>query len=239
MKWSVGICDDISEHREILKRFCIQYASENNIDINFCLFSNGTDVLHYSNIIDILFLDICMNGISGIDMLPVLHHMNNIRQIIFVTCHTENVIDTFGLKTVGFMPKPIEADRLYHYLNMIRLKEHPDTILSLPAAHGSAKMNVSVSDIVYLQGANNYVTIHTISSPNGFLVYGSIGYWENTLRKHNFMRIHKSYIVNMLFVSSFTGSACTLHTYAPVLPVSRTYKSSASNMYHFFEASKR
>ena len=111
----IGICDDEKFARQEVRKLCELYFDENKIEHDYIEFESGEEVLDYSvkqdnPLIDLLFLDVEMEGVDGIRLKEQLLRQSMIERIVFVTSHKDKVFDAFGQKTIGFIPKPPAYD---------------------------------------------------------------------------------------------------------------------------------
>ena len=118
MRYKVVIVDDEAP-------ICdeIEYLLKQYVDIEICAkFSRAADALAYlvEHSIDILFLDIQMPGLSGLELAQKLKQLSRPPLIVFVTAFTEHALEAFATSAVGYLTKPIEEDRLAEVLRKIR-----------------------------------------------------------------------------------------------------------------------
>ena len=99
----IGICDDCEEDLISLKDICNQYG---HTDIT--LYHSGEELLADPNSskLELLFLDIEMDGQSGLEVKDILEHTNAFTFIVFCTSHTECMMDAFGQNVISFLSKP-------------------------------------------------------------------------------------------------------------------------------------
>lgn len=154
--------------------------------------------------VDILFADIQMPGISGLDLIRSLR---NPPFIIFTTAFPNYAIDGFELDAVDYLLKPIAIDRFLRAVSRVysRLPAQPaEGRLEIPKKFFFIKANsdllkVEYDSILYIEGLENYVRIHC---ENRLIVsFTTMKNMEDLLAPHNFLRIHRSYLVNMSKVS--------------------------------------
>lgn len=231
MKLQFGICDDDISYHEKIETLCRSYINDKNIEAAFFYFTNAEELLDFKDSIDILFLDIKMEGKSGVDILPVLRHKYNISHIIFITSYEEYVQDTFGVKTDGFLSKPVSSKRLYSFLDMIIETYKSNPIIEFQVGYDNSNKYIPANNILYLQGENNFTKVYTNGEYSDFLTYQTISYWENRLSEYGFIRVHKSYIVNLEYLVSVKDiSTCEIQG-NNILPIGRKYASAVKKSY--------
>lgn len=178
-----------------------------------------------SDKIDVIFLDINLPRISGLAFIQTLQGKYH---IILTTAYHEYALEGFNLNAVDYLLKPIEFSRFLQAINKVY------ALLHQPQGEGGAtvpprsyffflqdKKNVKVfaDEIRYIESLKDYIRIHTVNGP--VVTKYQIGEMEELLGSGNFCRIHKSFIVNLDFVSAY--SATEVEVGGESLPLGRTY----------------
>ncbi|MEM8582652.1 MAG: response regulator transcription factor [Bacteroidota bacterium] len=172
---------------------------------------------------DILFLDIQMPGLSGLNLL---HALASPPVTIFTTAYPDYAVNAFELDVVDYLLKPFSFDRFLRAVGKAREKlcsgvvAAPTEILSITVKVDGKLIRVKLKDIIYVEGMREYVAIHTT---NGRLVtFERMHQLEETLPSQQFMRIHKSYLIATSQVRALEGNQ--LDVAGTLLPVSRSRK---------------
>jgi DNA-binding LytR/AlgR family response regulator len=158
------------------------------------------------NAIDIVFLDINMPKINGIDFLKS-SKIN--AHIIITTAYTEHAVDAYGLDVLDFLVKPIPFERFLKACNKVKEAENS---IKIPAAindHFFIKCDNQIekiffNDLIYAEAMLNYVMLYTNSKK--MMVYITIKSLEEQLPAEVFIKVHKSFIVNINKVDSIEGN---------------------------------
>lgn len=162
---------------------------------------------------DLVFLDIQMPKINGFEMLELIEQPP---AVIFTTAFEEYAIKAFESHAIDYLLKPFSKDRFdkaiqkYKQQNQQERKEDTQKILNTSGINPTQQTRVVVKDngkikiiptagIHYLEAADDYVKIHT--QEGVFLKNKTMGYFEETLEAQNFIRIHRSYIVNVQLIT--------------------------------------
>jgi DNA-binding LytR/AlgR family response regulator len=162
------------------------------------------------NAIDIIFLDINMPKINGIDFLK---NSKINAHIILTTAYAEYAVEAFGLDVLDYLIKPIAFDRFLKACNKAKeagaLKKTALAQLNKSNDHFFIKCDNQIEkiyydDLVYAQAMLNYVMLYTTSKK--MMVYMTIKSLEEQLPANIFMKVHKSYIVNISKVKSIEGN---------------------------------
>lgn len=222
----IGICDDEQKSIELLVEYCERVKAELHMGFSYITFSSGEEVLKYDGGIDILLLDIEMDGANGIETMRKLENYDNIKNILFVSGYSEKVFEAFGVKTRGFVCKPVDYDRFAGEIRKIVESEKHSEIIELPEK--SQTQYIKIDDIIYLSGEGKYVRI--VTANREYLICGSLKEWKLKLEKYDIIQVHKSYLVNLDYVKNLKDLVDLIDV-EKQLPVGRKYKDVCRQMY--------
>lgn len=154
--------------------------------------------------IDLLFLDINMPSISGIEFLKALPHQPS---VIFTTAYREYAVDAFDLNALDYLVKPISTGRFLKSINkFLSLAQtqptRPKDIIHIKA--DKKHYNIPTETILYIEGLDNYIKIKTTT--NNLVCYESLSSIEKELPAELFIRIHRSFIINIQQIDHYTSS---------------------------------
>ena len=175
--------------------------------------------------IDLLFLDIQMPDITGTDFYKTLKKKP---EAIFTTAHTEYALQGFELNAIDYLLKPISFERFVKAVNRakdyIEFKSNKSTgnkdYFFINAAHKIHK--IFYRDILYMEGLKDYTKIHLAGTQNPLLILQNLKYFEDSLPKNDFIRVHRSYIVSINKLNTITRKLVTIG--ASSMPVSDNYR---------------
>ncbi len=146
---------------------------------------------------DVIFLDIQMPGLSGVQLAEVLSGLSRPPAIIFVTAHSEHAVKAFEVKATDYLVKPVELERLK--LAVTRLEpvaeQAPARVERIPVEKAGKKLLVSVEDILYVMAKDDYSYLYT--EADRYLSTISLAQLEAKLEPVGFFRIHRRYLVNL------------------------------------------
>ena len=178
--------------------------------------------------VDLLFLDIKMPQITGIDFLKMLR---NPPAVIFTTAYREYALEGFELDVVDYLLKPVTFDRFFKaiekYHQRMLPKEINSKVLSPQEQHfiyikvGSKFHKINTEDITYIESVKDYVIIHRRGKDKLSAKY-KISDLEEDLKGKDFLRIHRSFIVNLKNITAFTQQDVEIG--AVELPIGNSYK---------------
>jgi len=221
------IVDDEPAAREILENH-LKKISLINI-LASCKNAMEAFVIINSKKIDLIFLDINMPEISGLSFAKSIN--KNIK-IIFTTAYREYAIDGFDLQAVDYLLKPISFDRLvqsvskYTNENIIIKTEQivKDDIEKndyIFIRSDRKMIKIVFSKILFIESLSDYIKIHLTDKT--IITRETISNIEAKLSQKDFIRTHRSYIVSLAQISSFTSELVEIGK--KQIPISRTYKS--------------
>jgi len=170
--------------------------------------------------IDLLFLDIRMPSLSGLELLKLLRHPP---KVIITTAYREYALDGYDLDLVDYLLKPITFDRFLKAIQrLLRHIEQPVAPESptLYIKSGYRNLRVPAGTILYMESLKDYVKIHTTTGP--IITKYKISEMEADLEKDQFLRIHRSFIVNLRHVSAYTSGHVEIGS--TQLPIGESYK---------------
>lgn len=212
----IAICDDILEEREELKETCEKYFCQKGLICDYEMFQSGEEVLEYKgDEIWLLLLDIEMPGINGIKVMQQLLSRRYIWRIIFISYHSEYVMDSFSIKTLGFCQKPLQRERLYRYFDMAVYENNGVGI------DKGKYVCIDERDIIYIKSDGHYT--HVVTEKGEKLYAYSIGELEKRLEYSNIVRVHKSYMVNLNYIDTFKYSKIHIMNSEEHITVGRAY----------------
>ncbi|MBR5368898.1 MAG: response regulator transcription factor [Lachnospiraceae bacterium] len=203
---SIAICDDFESDRKYIKRLCENYFSSQNFDARFFEFSSGSVFLSDERRFDILFLDIELGDMNGLDIMKQLQERTNVWKIIFTTAHKEYVFDAYGSHTLAYLTKPIIKVKLERYLSLA-LKEL--ILMVSPLVPVSGQPPISLSDIIYIESSGSYYNLHT-SNVKNITCSGSVTKFIDSLNTNVIVCISKGTYVNLFHVRGKDSHALTL-----------------------------
>ncbi|WP_456437692.1 LytR/AlgR family response regulator transcription factor [Psychroserpens sp.] len=218
------IVDDEAIAREII---ATHLSKIDNIHI-VASCSNAIEAFnHISNQnIDLVFLDINMPQISGISFAKSI---NSDIKVIFTTAYRDYAVEGFELKAVDYLLKPISFERLqkaiHTYFEIHGEKEQPIKTLNDSSdfifVRSDRKMiKIDFKDIIYIESYSDYLKIHLKNTT--VITRETITAIEAKLPKSLFIRIHRSYIIAISAITSFTNEHIIIQNNA--ISISRTYK---------------
>ena len=185
--------------------------------------------------IDLMFMDIQMPQITGIEFLKIL---KNPPKVIITTAYRDYAVDGFELDVVDYLLKPITFERFLKSVNKYyELSQDDNSVLAqvsesihpeeafIYVKENKRVIKVYLNEILYVEGLSEYVKIYT--DKKKIITKITMVSLENKLPDNGFMRIHKSFIVSLSRIEAFTST--TIEVPGKELPIGRSYKNSVLN----------
>ena len=232
----IGICDDELQFLESTCQLIEQWANLHRIKIDIYRFTNGDDLLqaHCNECLDLIFLDVIMPLLNGIDTARELRNNNQEVPIIFLTASREFAVDSYEVKAYNYLIKPLSKAKLFSVLDeFYAIFEKPKATFTAQTALGFCKINLD--EVEYLEAQNKKVNVY-LSNGTLLEIREQFSKCEEyfTLEK-GFFRCHRSYIVNLAYVEQFTKTQVT--TVNSTIPISRHRHEAFKDSYfnHMFQ----
>ncbi|MGO2539802.1 LytR/AlgR family response regulator transcription factor [Specibacter sp. AOP5-B1-6] len=179
------------------------------------------------NTVDAVFLDIHMPGLSGLELAKVIGSASNPPVVVFVTADDDRALEAFELAAVDYLLKPLRTERLTRTIDrVVELVAHPavdDEVEMITVDQGGVSKLIRLDEVKFVQAQGDYARLHTAEA--SYLIRVPLADLEQQWAESGFIRIHRSYLVCLHFVSAWKLSAAkpTVSVGSAVLPVSRRH----------------
>ena len=220
----IGICDDGVNVCSFIENSLLQQAELGNLQVEIEVWNTGEDLLKYlqeGNLLDILFLDIELFELTGIEVGTYIRNnlKNRNMQIIYISGKANYAQSLFKTQPMDFLVKPLKLEQIQEAFTLAV------EILSKGTARfefhiGKDYYYMPYSDIVYFTSTGRIIKLVTLAEERNF--YGKLKEIGNTL-PHNFIMIHQSYIVNNEYIHRYTYETVELVD-GTILTISKTYR---------------
>lgn len=223
---SIALCDDEQIFLSHYEKRIIELA--NNLDILYEIikFDSGESLLFfledYPNKFDIIYLDIMMKQINGIDTALKIKKLNADINIVFLTSNEGFVYDSFAAAPVNYLLKQKDHKKFDSVFKSLIAKIDANANKdSFIYESRTQKIHIPFHRIVYFEIFKRIVIIRLIDGES-VEFYGNLNSLESKLKSHFFIRTHRSYLVNMQYISKLKNQEVILKS-EETLPVSRLY----------------
>ena len=199
----VAICDDELNFLQELSLLLKVYNDESGCSIEYKTFTNPLELveqiekgIHY----DVVFLDICMPGINGVQCAKDIRMYDNFVKIIFLTSSTEYAVESYSVKAYDYILKPVQREKLFPVLRQIEreTKKKEQNIYVLKSPKGIIK--ISLAKLKYCEVINRKMVFHMSNGEKYECGLRMNELEERLMAVGCFVRPHRSFLVNMDFI---------------------------------------
>lgn len=214
----IVICDDEKYMSDKIRTMVSDFFHRKNMEIEISQFTSGEELLKYDRSIDILFLDIQMNGIDGMETARKLRSRKFKGFLIFITVLEEMVFRSFEVQAYDYLVKPIEEKHFEKTMERLMDSMRNAGEANLLVQKGYESSIISFDDIVFCEIIDRKVYLHLVSS-EVVDFYERIERLETKLDSR-FFRCHRSFLINLKYLKSYKNGTAYMEN-GKEIPVSR------------------
>ncbi|MEM6764775.1 MAG: LytTR family DNA-binding domain-containing protein [Bacteroidota bacterium] len=182
--------------------------------------------------VDLVFLDIQMPKITGLDLLK---NLSKKPQVVFTTAYREYALDGYDFDIIDYLLKPISFDRFLKSVNRymqrtsFEKKPQPDAFVQQESVGGDVfiylkadkkMVKIYLKDILYIESLKDYIRVKT--DQKSVVTYQRISFMEEKLPPNMFLRVHRSFITSLSKVEAFCGHFVEVS--GKEIPIGRNYR---------------
>jgi DNA-binding LytR/AlgR family response regulator len=221
-----AIVDDETSAINILKEFIGEIP-----DLTLVMYStNSIEALLYlqKEPVDILFLDVNMPKLSGLDLVRLIQKLPQVPYFILTTAYSKYAIEGYEHDVLDYLLKPISFDRFLKAVQKVNAQtiqkkvEDKKTYFFVNVDTKNKTVKINFDDIQYIEGLKNFVSIHTKNER--IIAMLNLKDLENILPVEKFQRIHKSFIIPIETIKSLQGNQIYLNGVSATIPLGPTYR---------------
>lgn len=215
----MAVCDDDRDFSERIKRLIEQYFTEQSTENDITVFISGAEFLSDNTDYNAVFLDIDMPDIGGFDIAEQISSKSN-TLIVFVTTHDELVYSSLKFRPFRFIRKAYLEEELPETLEAVNkeiAKLNVSSKFILQTKNGEVLLNIN--NIEYIEIYSHLMQVYTVGGEI-LECYGSLSEMEKQLNDFDFVRTHKSYLVNCRYIFSIEKNRIILDDKTEI-PLSR------------------
>jgi DNA-binding LytR/AlgR family response regulator len=220
----IAVCDDNIDELSNIVQLINQYRTERHLDCEYAIFQNGFDLvsaLEKGKRFDIYCLDIIMPGFSGIDVAKEIRNLDKVAPILFFTSSPEFALESYSVKAINYVLKPISKEKLFFTFDDIleRMKsEKKDASIVVKSNDGIQR--ILISNLVFAEVIGRNVLYHLLSGKVIECIDNFASACDNLMKYEQFIKTHRSYIVNMQYMDTIDNHHVTLKTLTRI-PISQ------------------
>ncbi len=210
----IAICDDNIDELSNMVQLIDLYRTTKNFSCEYAVFPNGFElisVMEKGKMFDIYCLDIIMPGFMGIDVAKEIRKFDKTAPIIFFTSSPEFALESYSVRAVNYVLKPITKEKLFftldEVLEQIKGKKDEDAIV-VKSHEGIQK--ILISNLIFVEAMGRNVLYHM---PSGKIIECTESFssaWDNLQKFVFFIKPHRSYIVNMQYIDTIENHQISL-----------------------------
>lgn len=217
----IAVCDDEKQFIEDVCPLLEAWAKKHEIHLSVFRFTDGDDLIdtHRKECMDLIFLDVIMPLLSGMETARELRCIDASVPIIFLTSSKEFAVDSYDVKAFHYLLKPLNNDKLFlildDFFNTFYLPEHT---ITAKTTEGFCK--IALADVDYLEAQNKHVLAY-LSGGRIVEICEQLSKCKEVFSAESgFYHCHRSYIVNLNHVEQFSKTELTTICHAAI-PISR------------------
>ncbi|HTD97786.1 MAG TPA: LytTR family DNA-binding domain-containing protein [Mucilaginibacter sp.] len=213
--------DDEPKALEVIERYC----KKSTLVGLKASFREPVKAIEYLNRekVDLIFLDINMPDINGIQLLQTLSLKP---MIIFTTAYSTYAVESYGLNAIDYLLKPITFERFLAAVNKVATKNNTtnrdDEAATIFIKSGPLTYQVKVADILYLEKDGNYITVHL--KDKQILIRENMSDIFDLVPAAGFVRVHKSYVISIRHIAMIEVHQLIIN--GEKIPIGSTYRES-------------
>jgi DNA-binding LytR/AlgR family response regulator len=199
---NIAICDDIAEDLETISSCVSKNLNELDISFKISSFNEGQDLIDhissFKEVEDIIFLDIYMKFSNGIDIARKIREFDKECKIIFVTSSKDHAIDSYDVRALYYILKPINEEKLSSTIKIAietLNKENKQIVIK----NRKGTYRIPYKDILYAESKARVVNIY-LKAGKVISFYSKLDDFIQSLQDERFLKCHKSFLVNMDYI---------------------------------------
>lgn len=207
----IAVVEDDPNATQTMAEYLTRYGRENQMTFQVQTFSNAIAMLeNYSAAYDLIFMDIRMPYLNGMDAARRLRELDPDVLLIFITSLTQYAVSGYEVDALDYIVKPVSYYDFALKLSRAvkRLPERPESSLLIPT--GAGVVRLSAGEIRYVESEGHHVIYHTATEQ--FRQYSTLSSAEERLKGPEFARCNSCYLVNLRYVLWVKGYTVALDT---------------------------
>jgi DNA-binding LytR/AlgR family response regulator len=224
MNLRFAVCDDDEHIGFEIEEYTQKICSKLNIAVETDVYYSGEDLcnkLASGECYDLIFLDIELEGINGVDVGLNIREVYNdqLIPIVYISGKSSYALELFRIHPLDFLIKPLTIHKVSNtIMSFLKIARLHSEVFSYKSGHDNYK--IKLKEIKYLESIDRKILIHRVDGDSEF--YGSLEkIYNEQLKQDDFLYIHKSFIVNYDYVFLFEYEQVTLNDKKTTLPIAQ------------------
>jgi two-component system, LytTR family, response regulator LytT len=231
----IAVCDDNCSDRTEISTAIETYFHNQCINGKVFAYDSAeklTSVIESKRLkFDILFLDIIMSDMDGMTCARLIRQQDKLMKIVFLTSSTDYVYEGYEVNASDYLLKPVNVRKLTAVLDKTIAQIEAVAKESISITSGGGTQRILINDIPYLESKKNQVELVLAETGERVVIYTKLDEFEQLHPAKVWIRPHKSFIVNFLYVEQYASDKFVLRD-GTVIPISRTYKNKARECFY-------
>ena len=232
----VAVCDDDSRELDRILSIIKAYKHERKVPLAYKTFQSATELISHVNSggYGILLLDILMPGINGMEAAHEIRMLDSEVKIVFLTSSPEFAVQSYAVKAYDYILKPVSKDKLFSILDAV-IADDQKTLAGLTVKTHSGIARILFSRLAFVEIINRKLYFHMAEGGVQEITSSLTAFEEELLARPEFVKVHRSYIVNLWHMSELAQNKFITNT-GKTVPISRMLYGKAREAYmkHMF-----
>lgn len=227
--YRIAIVEDEEIHYDVLNGHIANFSNESNKVFDVTWYKSPLVFLDsFKMQYDIIFLDIRMPGMDGMQLARAIRKTDPKVVIVFITSLAQYAIEGYSVNAMDYVLKPVSYEEFKLKITRIlhKVATHEET--TILCSRDKTKFKINIDNVYYLESNIHQVIVHTLDGE--YYRYGSMSEMEKELKDRNFKKINSCFLVNMLYVSGVKKDECIMKN-GDSLKISRSHVKEISSLF--------
>lgn len=202
----LAVCDDKKEELDAVLSLLDRWQEEHDIPLRRKVFQSAVELVETARQekFSLYLLDVMMPGMDGLECAREIRRFDDTAEIVFLSTSPGFAYESYGVRALNYLLKPIEEEKFFSLLDQLCLREQKP-LEALTLKTGTTIIRVPYTHISYVEVIGKHVYFHLVDGDVREVVGSLKDYEALLLPRPEYMRVHRSYIVNMLQVEELSS----------------------------------
>lgn len=220
----IAVCDDLQEELDALEKLLQTWQRDRRVNVRYRTFHSAAELLDHAEKtpFTLYLLDVIMPGTDGLAAAREIRSFDDTAEIVFLTVSPGFAYESYSVRAMDYLLKPIRADKLFPILDRLLLREQrPKEGLTLKC--GATLIRIPYAQISHVEVSGKHLYFN-LTDGTVREVVGSLTEYDTLLRiRPEFMRVHRSYIVNLQRIRSYVKGRVFVSD-SEYIPIGENYR---------------